>query len=394
MSRLAAYRLMRRILTMAIILMAALSAAHLDAAWAWQGAQDYAPASANAQVIAQGVVALPAGDLVWRTVRTRAPLTEAAAFEARPLGFVLATSGPLLLTDRDSGEQTRLGRGEAALVREGAVQRRASLAEQPVSYLSIELVSTNAPAPPEGAVVLQPGQPFPAPAGWRDLDLVSATVRADESYLVPESGAKNVVLVTDGAANVGRPGGSAVVLIAGEAASFSGELQIGAAPGEGEPRAAFVVAMIGPEVPAPPAAEPSPAVASPPATANATASATGRGQGTISVEVYSCPPGMDAATLAAAVCAPAESGVDIALSGGGGADPLTVADAEVAANTLTWSGLGYGDYVITAPVLPPGATSYLLSARNVSGDPESGYQVTLDEAAPDLTVRIYTFSPR
>jgi hypothetical protein len=31
----------------------------------------YAPASGPAQVIAQGVDALPAGDVVWRTVRTR-----------------------------------------------------------------------------------------------------------------------------------------------------------------------------------------------------------------------------------------------------------------------------------------------------------------------------------
>src|SRR5688500_15839443 len=51
----------------------------------------FSPASGPAQVIAQGVVALPEGDAVWRTVRTRALLPGEAPFEERPLGFVLAS---------------------------------------------------------------------------------------------------------------------------------------------------------------------------------------------------------------------------------------------------------------------------------------------------------------
>src|SRR5215218_1259156 len=76
----------------------------------------FSPASGPAQVIAQGVVALPEGDAVWRTVRTRALLPQDAPFEERPLGFVLASSGPLLLVDQEFGTQVRLGSGEAALV--------------------------------------------------------------------------------------------------------------------------------------------------------------------------------------------------------------------------------------------------------------------------------------
>src|SRR5215216_6198499 len=74
-----------------------------------QADSGFSPASGPAQVIAQGVVPLPEGDAVWRTVRTRAPLPQDAPFEARPLGFVLASSGPLLLADQESGEQVRLG---------------------------------------------------------------------------------------------------------------------------------------------------------------------------------------------------------------------------------------------------------------------------------------------
>jgi hypothetical protein len=380
---------------------------------AGQADPGFSPASGPAQVIAQGVVALPEGDAVWRTVRTRALLPRDAPFEERPLGFVLASSGPLLLVDQESGTQVRLGTGEAALVPAGAVQQRSSLGAQPVSYLSIELVGVDAAPPPADATVLQPGQPFPAPAGLHDLDLLSAALVAGEAFTIPDSGAKNVVLITDGAANVGRPGGDAVVLLAGEAASFSGELEVsGAADGGGEAQdMSFVVGMIGPEVPppagvaetpAPPAAgaETPAATAStaetpaPPAetTIDGTAAATA-GQGAITVQVYSCPPGMTAGTVAAAACAPTVEDFDIIISSETLQTPLTLGDATAGGSSFTWSGLPYGDYLIAEAVLPAGATTYILSARDTRGDPDTGYRVTLDEANPQLGVRIYNFSP-
>src|SRR5215216_1163408 len=274
----------------------------------------FSPASGPAQVIAQGVVALPGGDVVWRTIRTRALLPADAPFEERPLGFVLASSGPLLLVDQGTGEQVRLGTGEAAIVPTGTVQQRSSLGAQPVSYLSIELVGVDAAPPPADATVLQPGQPFPAPAGLHDLDLLGASLVAGEAFTIPDSGAKNVVLITDGAANVGRPGGEAVVLLAGEAASFSGELEVSGATDDGgeAQNVSFVVAMIGPEVP-PPAgiaetSSPPTATGETPAppteigetpeqsaeTAAATRTQAAAGQGAITVQVYTCPPGMTA----------------------------------------------------------------------------------------------------
>jgi hypothetical protein len=371
----------------------------------------FSPASGPAQVIAQGVVVLPEGDVVWRTVRTRALLPTDAPFEERPLGFVLASSGPLLLIDQESGEQVQLGTSEATLVNAGTVQQRSSLGSQPVSYLSIELVGVDAAPPPADATVLQPGQAFPSPAGLHDLDLLSATLVAGEAFTIPDSGAKNVVLITDGAANVGRPDGDSVVLLAGEAASFSGELQVSGASDSGEAQdVSFVVAMIGPEVPpvagiaetpAPPVAgeetTTSPAAseetAVPPAETAAAETATTDGQGTITVQVYSCPPGMTAENVAAATCAPTVEDFDIIVSGESLATPLTLGDATAGESAFTWSGLPFGDYLIAEAVLPAGATTYVLSARNTSGDPETGYRVTLDETTPELTVRIYNFSP-
>jgi hypothetical protein len=384
----------------------------IPSAAARQADPGFSPASGPAQVIAQGVVALPEGDAVWRTVRTRALLPEEAPFEERPLGFVLASSGPLLLVDQASGEQVRLGSGEAAIVPAGAVQQRSSLGAQPVSYLSIELVGVDAPPPPADATVLQPGQPFPSPARLHDLDLLSAELVAGEAFTIPDSGAKNVVLITDGAANVGRPGGDAVVLLAGEAASFSGELEVSAAADSGEAQdVSFVVAMIGPEVsppagiaeaPVPPTAiAETPAapttIAETPLPPTETAAVAGTpptaGQGAITVQVYTCPPGMAAETVAAAACAPTVEDFDIIISGEPLDAPLTLGDATAGESAFTWSGLPFGDYLIAEAVLPAGSTTYILSARNTSGDPNTGYRVTLDAANPELTVRIYNFSP-
>jgi hypothetical protein len=352
--------------------------------------QEYTPASGPAQVIAQGVVELPDGDAVWRTVRTRALMPKDAPFEERPLGFVLASAGPLLLVDQVSGEQVRLGAGEAAMVREGTVQQRSSLDAQPVSYLSIELVPVGAPAPPADATVLQPGQAFPAPEGLRDLDLLSATLVGDEVFTVPDSGAKNVILVIGGAANVGRPDGGPVVLLAGEAASFSGELQVAVASSGAESEVvSFVVAMIGPEVPAPRIPEASPTETS----AVAGTPATETGQGAITVEVFTCPPGMTAESVAAAACAPTLEDFDITISGDTLEAPLTLGDAVSAGGAFTWSDLPYGNYLIAEAVLPTGSTTYILSARDTTGDPNTGYRVTIDAANSELVVRIYNFAP-
>jgi hypothetical protein len=383
----------RSAVVLASFLIMALALALTSEATAQETDSGFSPASGPAQVIAQGVVALPEGEVVWRTVRTRASLASDARFEERPLGFVLASAGPLLLIDQATGEQTRLGTGEAALVDAGTIQQRSSLGPQPVSYLSIELVLIDAPALPADATVLQPGQPFPAPAGLHDLDLLSATLAGEETFTIPDSGAKNVVLITSGAAGVARPGGDPVVLLAGEAASFSGELQIAEAPdGGAEDRVSFVVALIGPEVP-PPAGigEAAAPQATEPVAAPATPQAAG--DGALTVQVYTCPPGMDAESVAAAACAPTLEPFDVTLSGEMLDAPLALADAAAGVGSFTWSGLPYGDYLVAETVLPAGSTTYVVAAANTSGDPATGYRVTLDEENPDVSVRIYNFAP-
>ncbi len=102
-----------------------------------------------------------------------------APFKARPLGFVLASTRPIRLVDQASGEQRQLLSGDAALVPGGMVQQRSSLADEPISYFTIELVAVSDPAPPEDAEmarVLRLEEPFPAPTGLRNLYLLSETL--------------------------------------------------------------------------------------------------------------------------------------------------------------------------------------------------------------------------
>ncbi|MFN8678153.1 MAG: hypothetical protein U0Z70_17360 [Thermomicrobiales bacterium] len=352
----------------------------------------FSPASGTAQVIAQGVTPLPEGNVVWRTVRARAlPLAD-APFEAQPLSFVLATTGPLLLTN-DDGAQIQLGTGEAALTPGGTVQQRASLSGQEVSFLSIELVP-EAAAPPANATVLQPGAPFAAPGGAHDLDLVADLLGSGESLTIPDSGGKNVILVTDGAATVGKPDGGSAVLLAGEAASFSGELLVAPAPSGGvaADRAGFVVAMIGPEIPPPALSTTGTAAPPTPASVETPEVAATSDAGSIAISVYDCPPGMTTTTFNAAACAPTNQDFDITISGSALALPLTVGDASAEGDNLVWGGLPLGDYVIAEAVLPLGYADYGLAARGASGNSTLGYRVTLDAETPDLTARIYNFT--
>ena len=209
------------------------------------------------------------------------------------------------------------------------------------------------------------------------------------------------MLVTAGAADVGRPGAIRWCCLPGRRPVSAASLQIAtAADGGAEGGVSFVVAMIGPEVPPPTgiaaAEEPTPASRHRIRPRGATAPAATRRvdeERADRIQIYTCPPGMDAQTVAAAVCAPTSDDVDVTLSGENLTTPLTLADATPGAGTFTWSGLPYGDYIIAETTMPAGSTTYILSAANTSGDPGTGYRVTLDEATPELSARIYNFNP-
>lgn len=255
---------------------------------------DPSPATGNARVIAQGIAPLTDGDLVWRAVVYRARPRAEALTAARPLGFLVASGGPLLLSnddpetpEEDLTPEARLAPGEALLVRAGTLQQRASVTEENTEYIALELVPTAEAGDSGSGELLFVSAPFTsagtAPDPGFDLDLVSAVLAEQGSTTIPDVGRSVAILATDGAIDVIPSGGRRRTLQIGEGDVFSGELEIrpaaaGAASEGGNAKrliatqaapsggATFIAAVVGPEiVPAVAPAPPAPTETPPPA---------------------------------------------------------------------------------------------------------------------------------
>jgi hypothetical protein len=357
-------------------------------------AQEDAVLGAQVQIVAQGVAEVPAGDVVWRTVRARADPTATAPFAERPLSFVIAREEAMLLADDRLAYLALLFPDEAAFVPPGVVQQRSSLSDAPVNYLAIELVPADAALATDGATVLQPGQPFPSPGGYRDFDLVQGFLTADDLFTVPDTGQKNIILITDGGIAVGRAGAEPTTLIAGESATFTGELEVAGTTPE---TASFVVAIIGDEV-IPPVVEaavattpPESPTAEPAATTPATTPVTPAGTGSITVQALLCPPGMTEQTVLPNLCEPTTSEFQATLSGPALPAPLILSDATPVDGAYQWSGLPFGEYRLAEAVLPENYESYVLVGAPATGDALTGYTVTLSAETPDLSVQFFNF---
>ncbi len=238
---------------------------------------DPSPATGNARVIAQGVAPLLAEEVVWRAVVYSARPREEARTATRPLGFLVASGGPLLLSNDDPTTdeedlipEARLAPGEALLVRAGTDQQRASVTDENTEYIALELVPADGANEVGAGELLFISAPFisggPTPDLDFDIDLVSAVLAEQESTIIPDTGQSVAILATDGAIDVIPSGGRRRTLQIGEGDVFSGELEIRpatanasadggnakrliatqAAPDGG---ATFVAAVVGPEVP-------------------------------------------------------------------------------------------------------------------------------------------------
>jgi hypothetical protein len=366
---------------------------------------------AQIQIGAGGVAEVPAGEVVWRTVRARAEPTGTAPFSPRPLSFVLATEDALLLADDRLLHIDLLFPGEAAFVPPGVTQQRSSLTDSAVNFLAIELVPAAEAMVSDDSTVLQPGQPFPSPGGYHDFDLIQGILSNVDSYTVPDTGQKNIILVTAGTISVGRAGSSPTTLLAGESATFSGELII---TGTTEDPAQFVVAVMGNEVippAAPVSAEETPAAETPVTETPATETPTGEtpilqsptaepdgtgevtteGTGSITVQALVCPPGMTPQSLFPDQCEVTDSPFEVTLAGTTLTAPRILADATVEENGFRWSDLPLGDYRLAQAVPPDDYETYVLVGARATGDPVTGYTVSLSEETPNLVIQFYNF---
>lgn len=380
------------------------------------------PALGRAQVITQGISELPEGEAVWRVVRRTAPALGDAKVGRRVTSFALATDEPILITDaHDDGtfeDVARLAPGESYLTENGTRQIRASLSGESTQYLAIELVPAERGTQIGNGELLFVSDPFVTPAGQRDLDLIRNVLVAGDIAQVPNTDGQIMVLATDGAIDILADRSGDQVIQAGESAVFNAE-EIEIRPAEsvhGEPRdelvaltsalqaetpaAAYVIAVIGAEVPKT-GETPSPSaesgtiffptetpVGSTPGEPTSIATATG----SIGVRGRLCGPGVTIETISDAACPVIGDGFDMTLNN----DPLglTFSDATLVDGIWSWSGLPLDSYGLTTTRFPAAATDYLIpGSAAVGGSPASGYTVTIDPTAPEIVLTAYFLQP-
>ncbi|MFT4040217.1 MAG: thrombospondin type 3 repeat-containing protein [Thermomicrobiales bacterium] len=326
-------------------------------------AQDAAaPGEPQPQAVAHGVMPLPAASMVWLSELRRAVVAPRAAAEPQPGGFIVADTGAIVVTDAAGRPSQRLAPGQAGWIDPGAVRAIVSLEDRSAGYLRIALAPAALVPDEPGAVSY--GDPFTAPTGVRDIELLRDVLKRSEEVILTAGEAPAFLQVTSGKVFMDDGAGQITEVSAGSPVQFAGSVTLS---GGSRTPAAFVVARIGETVPAQvalfdplatPAATP---MASPVVSPAATPLALAAGAA-LSVTALLCPPGYDPATLLDACTAPAAG---LRLSAGSPDDPVQALTDE--AGQAAWPDLPAGDLTLTA-YLPEGAATAVASCRTLFGD--------------------------
>lgn len=202
------------------------------------------PESGTAQVVAQGVVDIGAGDMRWQVASRTAQPPANASDESSALGFLTVDSGVMLVEDLTSGTQHRLPAGEAMLTRAGDEQLRIALGSEDAAYRELVLVDAQSPAGEERGITFT-SENFAGLGGRHDLDLLHDTLGPGLATTVPAGGLPSLVVVLAGSANVSTEAGDVISLGPGEAVALPGSLVVTA----GESGAAIAAVHVGPAVP-------------------------------------------------------------------------------------------------------------------------------------------------
>jgi hypothetical protein len=322
-------------------------------------AQDASQAGeAAVQTVAHGVMAMPAETMAWQSELQRALVPPRAAAVPQQGGFILADTGALAITDADGKPLQRLAPGEATWVDPGAIRAIVSLEGRSAGLLRISLIPAS--FLPEEPGATSHGDPFPAPPGVADLDLLRDVLERGEELVVTSGDTPALLQVTSGKVFVTDESGAIGELAAGSPLQFQGQITLS---GGSRAPAAFVMARLGPPVPArlvllDPNATP---VATPFATPMATPLAVAQ-DAALSVEAWLCPPGYDESAPAISCTGPA-AGVRFTAEDEGKSVNI-LADV---GGTAAFPPLMPGELTLRAN-LPDGATTAVASCRNVRDD--------------------------
>jgi hypothetical protein len=142
---------------------------------------------------------------------------------------VLAQDESILLINVVNGQlvdTARLAPGEAFAVQDGTSQIRASMTDQPVTYLSLELVPEDQASSTGSGTLLFTTDAFEAPEGMRDIDLVANVLSQGEETQIPYSGGQIAILATEGTIDILPDGGPISTLQPGQTSVFNGPVTV------------------------------------------------------------------------------------------------------------------------------------------------------------------------
>jgi hypothetical protein len=345
------------------------------------------PALGHASVVAQGVVAISPGDLVWQVTERQGAGGEDPASD-RDAGFVVAGSGQVLVADRQNPAALLLP-GEAVFS-PAAQQDVSASGTGEASWFEIDLVPEGAGAR-DGETIVYASPAFSVDQGERSIKLVRDVLVPGESTTVIGQNAPVAVLALNGAIQVEATDGSSASLGAGEAGSFSGDVIV---RGGAEEPASFVAAVIGEALPEDPPASPAAAT---PVASRAT------GEGAISVVTYTCPQGLKPSEATPDTCTLDAKAMILDLIALGGEQPVDLGAPPVRDGLPIWSDLPQGRYGLRAVVLADGFDRfYIPDLEGIGGPPESGYKaageagylVELTGERPSTRLEVYALAKR
>jgi hypothetical protein len=349
---------------------------------ALQSGEIFSPASGHAQVIAQGVASVP-DEAAWRVVFHSIDPGSAAELATGGSGFILVDTGGVIV--EEGGRSTLLAPAEAVF-HAAPASRLVPIGERPTGVFTLDLVPPDVADDAGDGIPVYASEPFQAPQGTRDIDLVRDLLEPGESTTVIGNEAPVLVLVTLGAVRAEATDGSAASLRVGEAATLSGDVVLTA---EGQAPSTVIAAVIGREAPLAVAAGTPGAT---PVPANV---------GSVQVTVYACPPLVTPDQASPGRCLRDPEAVALELAMDDGAALRDVGPSIEQQGLPTWVGLPGGDYVLRATGFKEGFERFFvrglkgiggLGDEGFGADASAGYVIPITADTADYALEVFVFA--
>ena len=322
-------------------------------------------------------------EAAWRVVFHSIDPRGTAELSSGGPGFILVDTGGVVV---DEGERSALLAPAEAAFHAAPAARLIPIGERPTGVFTLDLVPPDAAGDAGDGIPVFASDPFQAPDGMRDIDLVRDLLEPGESTTVIGSEAPVLVLVTLGSLRAEATDGSTASLRVGEAATFNGDVVLTA---EGQVPSTVISAVIG--------------RAAPGATTAATPGATPvpASVGSVQVTVYACPPLVEPDQASPGRCLRDPEAVALELAMDDGAALRDVGPSTERQGLPTWVGLAGGDYVLRATGFKEGFDRFfVLGLEGIGGsgdegfsaDGSAGYLIPVSADTADYALDVYVFT--